>query len=264
MSTDAPRTIPVQRAFDDDHPVAPWQERIRISAFVPFSTVDWPGSAAAVVFLQGCPWRCGYCQNPQLQARIDPPSTSWQAIEGTLRQRTNWLDSVVFSGGEPTTDRALPDAVRAVMDMGYRTGLHTGGAYPERLAGLLPLLDWVGFDIKADAAHYDSITGAPGSALRAMRSARLLLASGVACEFRMTYHSALLSELAVLRAADLLATLGVRRFVLQEFRPEGVTNALAPHTGISERLLRELDTRFPLFGVRRADGNPGCGQISGR
>lgn len=247
-----------------DHLVAPWQARIRVSAFVPFSTVDWPGTASAVIFLQGCPWRCGYCQNPGLQSRSEPPALTWQHVESALRQRADSLDGVVFSGGEPTTDRVLPNALRAVLDMGLRTGLHTGGAYPDRLAALLPLLDWVGFDIKADAAHYDSITGARGSALRAMRSARMLLASGVACEFRLTYHSALLSELAVLRAADLLTTLGVRRFVLQEFRPEGVVTELPPHAGISQHLLRELGMRFPLFAVRRADGGPACGQISGR
>jgi len=35
---------------------------------VPLSTVDWPGKAAMVVFLQGCPLRCPHCQNRRLQS----------------------------------------------------------------------------------------------------------------------------------------------------------------------------------------------------
>jgi len=34
---------------------------------VPLSTVDWPGKAAMVVFLRGCPLRCPHCHNRSLQ-----------------------------------------------------------------------------------------------------------------------------------------------------------------------------------------------------
>ncbi len=47
---------------------------LAIGGLVPFSTVDMPGRNAAVVFCQGCPWRCRYCHNGHLQggaARLD-------------------------------------------------------------------------------------------------------------------------------------------------------------------------------------------------
>ncbi len=41
----------------------------RVGGFVPFSTTDWPGKLAAVVFTRGCAWRCRYCHNPHLISR---------------------------------------------------------------------------------------------------------------------------------------------------------------------------------------------------
>ena len=42
---------------------------LRVGGLTPFSTTGWPGMLAAVVFCQGCPWRCGYCHNPHLIPR---------------------------------------------------------------------------------------------------------------------------------------------------------------------------------------------------
>ena len=39
---------------------------LRVGGLTRLSTADYPGELAAVVFCQGCPWRCGYCHNPHL------------------------------------------------------------------------------------------------------------------------------------------------------------------------------------------------------
>ena len=39
---------------------------IRVGGMTPLTSIDFPGGLAAVLFLQGCPWRCGYCHNPEL------------------------------------------------------------------------------------------------------------------------------------------------------------------------------------------------------
>ena len=41
-------------------------DSLGIGGFVPLSTLDYPGQLAAVIFCQGCPWNCGYCQNSHL------------------------------------------------------------------------------------------------------------------------------------------------------------------------------------------------------
>lgn len=83
----------------------------------------------------------------------------WQEVTELLERRHGLLDGLVFSGGEPTRQAALLDAARTVKNMGFKIGLHTGGSYPQRLAQLIPYLDWVGFDIKAAYPHYGAIVG---------------------------------------------------------------------------------------------------------
>ena len=41
--------------------------KVNFGGIIPLSTVDWPGRAAMVVFLRGCPLRCPHCHNCLLQ-----------------------------------------------------------------------------------------------------------------------------------------------------------------------------------------------------
>jgi pyruvate formate lyase activating enzyme len=192
---------------------------LRIGGLTPLSATDYPGQLAAVVFCQGCPWRCGYCHNPHLLDARAATALTWRDVLAFLRRRQGLLDAVVFSGGEPLAQRGLAAAMRAALALGFRVGLHTGGAYPARLAEVLPLTDWVGFDAKADFGAYAAITQVAGSGAAALASARLLLASGVAHEFRTTVHPDRHDAAAIEALAARLAGLGVRHYVLQAFRP---------------------------------------------
>lgn len=238
-----------------------WPSRILVAAFDADAQHDWPGRRCATIYLQGCPWRCSYCHNPQLQRRGAAPTLRWREVEAQLAALRGSIDGVVFSGGEPTADRALPDAIAAVRALGLPVGLHTGGAYPERLEALLPRLDWIGFDLKADLEHYEAITGVPGSGLRATRSARLLVASGVTHEFRLTWHPQLLGEDNARLVAHFAHHLGVRQFVLQIFDPAGVDNpALAASAAVPPRVVTECERLFGEgFSLRREP----CGLANG-
>lgn len=193
-----------------------------IGGWEKLSAVDFPGRLAAVVFCQGCAWRCGYCHNPHLLpfAPVAEPAADWPAIRRWLEGRRGLLDAVVFSGGEATLQAGLTEALRDVRALGFETGLHTGGPVPERLAASLPHLDWVGFDFKAPFGAYEGVTGHPHGA-RARESLRRTVASGVAYEIRTTWHPALLSEAALGAMADSLVEEGVAAWVIQRYRPEG-------------------------------------------
>jgi pyruvate formate lyase activating enzyme len=190
---------------------------LRVGGFVPFTTIDYPGCLAAVIFCQGCPWRCRYCHNPHLLHARGANEIAWPQIARRLQDRRGLLDAVVFSGGEPTLQAALPAAMRAVRTMGFKIGLHTAGIYPKRLAEVLPLVDWVGMDIKAPLHDYDALTRTPGSARRAHESLELVLASGVAHQFRTTVDSHS-SEEKLEQLARELVRLGATRHVLQRCR----------------------------------------------
>lgn len=159
---------------------------LRVGGLTPLTTVDYPGELAAVVFCQGCPFRCPYCHNGHLVSVPGADLISWGRVLDFLQARRGLLDAVVFSGGEPTLQAGLGAAMAHVRALGFRVGLHTAGPYPERLRRILHLLDWVGLDIKALPEDYPQVTGVPGSGQRAWESLDLLLSAHVDLEVRTT------------------------------------------------------------------------------
>lgn len=229
---------------------------LQVGGYTPFSASEYPGLLSAVVFVQGCPWRCRYCQNPHLQPRLQHSPLPWKAVLAALEKRTGLLDAVVFCGGEPTMDPAIGSALAQVRALGFRTGLETACIYPERLKTLLPLLDWVGFDVKAPFERYNSITGVLDSGEPVRDSIAAILASGVDYECRTTVHPRLLAPSRLVRLATTLAAMGVSNYVLQEFRATGCRSkslAVSAQPGYpGPDLLARIAPLFKQFQVRRA------------
>lgn len=221
----APESEITFRPASTEHRLIP---PLDVGGFTPLSTTDWPGQLAAVVFVQGCPWRCHYCHNPSLQTResgCGRDTHTWDRLLGTFKQRQGLLDGVVFSGGEPTLDAALERAMQEVRELGFQVGLHTAGLYPQRLAKVLPLVDWVALDIKTEFEDYKAITSVPRSGEPVRESLGLVLASGKAHELRTTWHPDLISDAALMRMARMLKSMGTRHWVLQGYRATPVTEA---------------------------------------
>jgi anaerobic ribonucleoside-triphosphate reductase activating protein len=226
-----------------------------VGGVVPFTATDYPGALAAVIFIQGCPWRCGYCHNPHLQPRPDLSGEEWARTLGMLKRRIGLIDAVVFSGGEPTVEPALAQAMHDVRELGFKVGLHTAGVYPARLQSVLSGVDWIGLDIKAPFDVYSRVTGVDGSGRRAQESLEAVLASGVAYEVRTTLHPALLPKSDIERLGNTLAQTGVKNYVLQIYRSQGCDNPLLQGSTVGypgEGLLARLSAMFPHFSVRRS------------
>ena len=229
---------------------------LHIGGLTTLTSTDYPGYLAAVIFCQGCPWRCGYCHNPHLIPRHGDQPLEWSAVMSFLRRRQGLLDAVVFSGGEPTLQNDLQSAIDEVRDLGFKIGLHTGGTYPSRLKELLPSLDWVGMDIKASRADYVKVTSTPESGEKAWESAGLLLESGIPHEFRTTVHPLYHTPDSLLRLAGELRDLGAKHYVLQEFRPQGCADeAVSTYPAqelLDDALCSRIGAMFETFSVRRA------------
>lgn len=230
---------------------------LSLGGFVPFSASDYPGYLVCVAFIQGCNWRCSYCHNPHLQSRNPHPlAPTWPQVVDFLAQRKNLLDGIVFSGGEPTMDPALPEAISQTKAMGFKIGLHTTGAYPKRFAQILPDLDWVGFDFKAPWRSYHQIIEREQPVELIQHSLKQLLAADCAHEIRTTLHSALHQPEDLLEMAQYLAACEVNTWVLQHFRAEGcINNTLAhlqPHDPelLSAELLAEIRAQVPEIIIR--------------
>ena len=189
---------------------------LSIGGLTPFTTIDFRNHLAAVIFCQGCSWHCGYCHNTHLLPFKS--ALSWESIESFLQRRQGLLDGVVFSGGEPTLQKGLLEAIHYVQDLGFKIGLHTSGINSKYLGELLPYLDWVALDIKAPFARYSTITGVPDSGIQPLESMMLILESGIAYECRTTVHPHLLNKDDLLELATSLVDLGVQQYVLQDCR----------------------------------------------
>ncbi len=204
--------------------------------------LDWPGRVAATAFLAGCPLRCPYCHNPELIGTCRRPEPS-EALLAHVRERRNWLDGVVITGGEATADPAIGDLLAALKAEGMPIKLDTNGTAPDVLQRLLAdgLVDFVALDVKATPQRYDRATGTPGVWPLVERSIRVILDSGVDHEFRTTCYPLAVGPDDPVRIASLLR--GGRRYVLQQFRASRTLDPAAvsvrPHA--SETLCRAAE-----------------------
>lgn len=192
---------------------------LRLGGLARLSSCDWPGQLAAILFCQGCPWRCPYCHNTHLLCATAPAALTWDEAAAFLETRRGLLDGVVFSGGEPTLQAALPEAIAAIRAMGFKIGLHTAGSFPDRLERVLPLVDWVGFDVKAPFADYDRLTGVSGSGGKAKDSLIRLLTAGTPRDIRITADPAWADAGVLDRLKYELAALGAEPPRIQLYRP---------------------------------------------
>lgn len=170
-----------------------------------FSLIDFPGKPCAIVFTQGCNFRCPYCHNPELVYReqFNAP-LSENVVLDFLQKRAGLLEAVTVSGGEATLQPDLPNFLRKVKSMGYQTKLETNGTNPAMLRELLDenLLDAVAMDLKAPLFKYASVSGAEHLTKAVAASMEIVKAAPVIKEFRTTFDKTLLSEedIAAIRA----------------------------------------------------------------
>ena len=192
---------------------------VQIGGLVSFTTIDYPGKLAAVLFLVGCPLHCEYCSNRHLiptgDGEYDP-----EKVFDWLKSRVGKLEAVVFSGGEALLqDAALYEYVRRVRDLGFSIGLHTNGFYPDRLAKMADLIDWVGMDYKATKTNYEKLTGVNIAYDQMIKSLDVWLKTGKPCEVRVTCDPRFVSVSDLLDIARDVASRGVKNFAVQRYVP---------------------------------------------
>lgn len=169
---------------------------MQIGGFVKQSLIDYPGKIAAIVFTQGCNFRCGYCHNPGLvlpELFHQNQAISVNEVLCYLQERKNWLDGVVVTGGEPTIHKDLPEFLKKIKDMGYLIKLDTNGSNPLMLEHIIKesLADYIAMDIKTTlkTTNYSQITGigeSDGITEKVIASIDMLKNSNIETEFRTT------------------------------------------------------------------------------
>jgi pyruvate formate lyase activating enzyme len=123
--------------------------------------VDFPGEIACTIFSFGCPFRCGFCYNPELVLREESEDLDEDKILNFLESRKNQLTGVCFTGGEPLVNLDL-NFLRRIKSFGLKIKIDTNGNFPEKLKELidLDLVDYVAMDIKNSKEKYLSTINA--------------------------------------------------------------------------------------------------------
>lgn len=230
---------------------------IRINDIEKFSIVDFPSKIAAVVFMQGCPWRCPFCYNQSLQKTECDGEVSWETLIHLLEHRRGILDAVVFSGGEPLLQENLPQAMDEVKSLGFEIGLHTGGFAPAALEKVIAKIDWCGLDIKAPLTDetYHKASGSTTPVACVRKSLQLLRNSGVHFECRTTCDPRILQIADIYEIADELSSSGVQEYYLQKYRPvpsdKTTTDADCEKFFNDTGLKEYLKSRFAVFDMRK-------------
>lgn len=204
---------------------------MQIAGFQPLTLLDYPGKVAAMVFTQGCPFRCGYCHNPDLlpmrEGKID---RAW--VLSQLGKRRVFLDGAVVTGGEPTVHPDLPDFLSEIKDLGLSVKLDTNGLHPRMIESVLSrgLVDFLAMDLKHVWRRYASVIGegARAAAANCRETAAIIRASGVPHEFRTTVVPTLHAEDDLAEIAEALGP--GDRYALQEVRYGGTLRPDLPRT----------------------------------
>lgn len=193
---------------------------MKIGGFQKFSLIDYPGKIAAVIFTQGCNFRCPYCHNPELVLpELFEKEIPLNEIMEFLKFRKEKLDGVVVTGGEPTLQADLSEVLRDIKNLGYSIKLDTNGTNPEVIKELIDkkLIDYIAMDIKAPFEKYDELSGIESDINKIKQSIRVIMISGIDYEFRTTVVKYLLTE----KDVELLKSefSNAKRYVLKDFNP---------------------------------------------
>lgn len=169
-----------------------------LGGYQPFSLSDYPGVPSAVLFTQGCNWRCPFCHNAQLMQLVsrNGDELAVPAILAALVERRGLLKGVVVSGGEPTIHADLPVLLSQLRELGFKVKLDTNGSNHAILKQVLVegLVDYVAMDVKAPAGRYDILAGCPVELAAVRASISAIASSGVPHHFRTTWVPHLLAE----------------------------------------------------------------------
>ena len=216
-----------------------------IGGFEKFSLLDYPDNISAIVFTQGCNFRCHFCYNPMLvwpievggrknnvlfkdetqKDRLNSESFSKEIqseddLFNFLKDRVGKLDAVVITGGEPTMHADLPVFIAKIKVMGFKVKLDTNGTNPKMLEKLIfeNLLDYIAMDIKGPFSKYKMVTGVEVDLGNIEKSCIIIKASSLPHEFRTTVVPGLFEAQDIEDIGEVIR--GADKWFLQKFKSD--------------------------------------------
>ncbi len=202
-----------------------------IKGFIGTSLIDYPSQISAVVFTGGCNFVCPFCQNASLvlpdKLQFQPDIPEAEIVE-KIKARSNFIDGVVISGGEPTIHN--DQLICFIQDLkrinsckkSLLVKLDTNGSNPEFVKKGIEegWLDYVAMDLKTSIDQYDEVTKLENSYDKVRQTMGILFASSIGVEIRTTVVPGLIDMDKLIEMGEMIKD--CKLFVLQGFRPKGV------------------------------------------
>lgn len=161
-----------------------------VADYIESSLLDWEGKIVCVVFLSGCNFRCPWCHNKELAEGTVRNIISVDEILQKLKDKKNWIDGFVITGGEPTINKGLMEIISKINDYGFPVKIDTNGSMPTIIKELIDnkLVDFVAMDIKSSLTKekYNNACGVEVNLSDINHTIEILLNSNIKVSFRTT------------------------------------------------------------------------------
>ena len=163
---------------------------MNIAGLQKLSLLDYPGNPCAIIFTQGCSFRCAFCHNPELIPMKGKARLAEDEVMAKLEANRKMVDAVCITGGEPTLQSDLPRFMKRLKDIGFKVKLDTNGVTPLMIKEVISdgLADYFAMDLKQRWEKYDEVirVNSPGLIERARETFGIIQNSGIPHEFRTT------------------------------------------------------------------------------
>ena len=230
---------------------------MRLGGIQKLTLIDFPGKIACTVFTVGCSFRCGFCHNPELvlPEKFPKPNEMEKEFFEHLEKRKGKLEGVCITGGEPTIQPDIIEFIKKIKDLGFAVKLDSNGTQPKVLEKIIKekLVDYIAMDIKSSPEGYELATGTRVDISAIKKSVTMIMAGGIAYEFRTTVVPGLHSEQDFVEIAKWIK--GAEFYYLQEYRELSILDEkLKMKTKGKkidlEKIKKEIKGNFGTFGIR--------------
>ena len=196
-----------------------------------FTMLDYPGKIAAVVFTNGCNFRCPFCHNPEL---VDPKRIDYENeikendVLKFLRSRKGDLEGVCITGGEPTLQFGLKEFIKKIKKMGFSVKVDTNGSYSNVVSYLIEddIVDYWAIDVKTTPQKYKIMAKKDDIIENVGKSIKLITDSKSELELRTTVLPGYVNQedfdemIDWINGIDKNIFSKLFRYSIQNFRPE--------------------------------------------
>ena len=222
---------------------------MKIAGFQKISLLDYPGTPCAIVFTQGCSFRCRFCHTPELIPALALKLISDEEFFAKLNEHKKMVSAVTITGGEPTLQSDLPEFIKRLKDEGYKVKLDTNGTNPGMVEKLIAagLLDYIAMDLKNNWEDYDAVTNTGSAAVceRPKKTFTMIQNSDVHHEFRTTILPGAHTPESFMKMVGYLKP--GEKYFIQDTRFEVMLDPTTPHErGFDlDELLSSLRAKYP-------------------